>query len=167
MEHTLSTQLVVNGTQFTISGKADRIDRRDGAVRIIDYKTGILQDQDVKVSKKTDSVSDIPEKALQLMIYKYLYLKEHPEVRPDSVTASLYGLKNKKMCFDLNVELQALKDDFMGYMETLLTETLASIIDPNMPFTQSNDAKLKPCHFCPAKAICANTVTGAKLANDR
>ena len=104
---------------------------------------------------------------MQLMIYKYLYLKEHPNLNPDDVTASLYGLRNHRMCFDLNVELQALKDDFMGYMEALLTETLASMLDPVEPFAQPGDTKLKPCHFCPAQSICANTVTGAKLANDR
>ena len=166
VEYTMSTPLSVNGIQFTISGKADRIDCRDGMVRIIDYKTGILNEKEVTVPKEISTVRDIPEKALQLMIYKYLYLKEHPETHPDNVMAALYGLKNQKLCFDLKIEHQPLLDNFMGTMEALLTDTIASMIDPSQPFTQPVDTKIKPCHFCPAKAICAHTVMGPKLAND-
>ena len=166
VEYTMSTPLSVNGIQFTISGKADRIDCRDGVVRVIDYKTGILTDKEVIVPKGIATVRDIPEKALQLMIYKYLYLKEHPGTPPDNVTAALYGLKNQKLCFDLKIEHQPLLDDFMGAMEALLTETVASMIDPSQPFAQPDNTKIKPCHFCPAKAICAHTVMGPKLAND-
>lgn len=167
VEHTLSTRLQVNGIQCTIAGKADRIDSHDGQVRIIDYKTGLLQDKEVKVPAKINSVRDIPEKAMQLMIYKYLYLKEHPELQPKDVTAALFGLKNQDVCFDLNVEHQPLNDDFMGFMEALLTDTLAGMMDQSVPFAQPSDTKVKPCHFCPAKAICAHSVTGSRLANDR
>ena len=166
VEHTLSTRLQVNGIQCTIAGKADRIDSHDGKIRIIDYKTGLLKDAEVKVPAKISSVRDIPEKAMQLMIYKYLYLKEHPELQPKDVTAALFGLKNQDLCFDLNVELQALNDDFMGYMEALLTDTLAAMMNRSEPFSQPSDTKVKPCHFCPAKAICAHTVIGSKLADD-
>lgn len=166
VEHTLSTQLQVNGVLCTIAGKADRIDSHDGQIRIIDYKTGLLKEADVKVSAKIKDIRNIPEKAMQLMIYKYLYLKEHPELQPKDVTAALFGLKNQNLCFDLNVELKELNDDFMGYMEALLTETLSAMMDRSVPFTQPIDTKVKPCHFCPAKAICAHTAIGSKLADD-
>ena len=167
VEHTLSTKLQVNGIQCTIAGKADRIDSHDGKIRIIDYKTGLLKETEVKVPAKINNVRDIPEKAMQLMIYKYLYLKEHPELQSKDVTAALFGLKNQNLCFDLNVELQELNDDFMGYMEALLADTLAAMMDRSEPFTQPRDTKVKPCHFCPAKVICAHTATGSKLADDR
>lgn len=167
VEHTLSTKLQVNGIQCTIAGKADRIDSHDGQIRIIDYKTGLLKETEVKVPAKINSIRDIPEKAMQLMIYKYLYLKEHPELQPKEVTAALFGLKNQELCFDLNVELQELNDDFMGYMEALLTDTLAAMMDRSEPFKQPRDTKVKPCHFCPAKAICSHTAIGSRLADDR
>lgn len=167
VEHTLSARLLVNGIQCTIAGKADRIDKHDGMIRIIDYKTGLLNERDVKVPAKMTSVRDIPEKALQLLIYKYLYLKGHPDAHPDAVTASLFGLKNQKVCFDLEVEHQDLKEDFMETMEALLTDVLASMMDRSVPFAQPSDTKVKPCHFCPVVRICANTVAGAKLADGR
>ena len=167
VEHRLHTKLVVNGIECTIAGKADRIDRHDGIVRIIDYKTGILKDNEVKVPSKIESVTDIPEKAMQLLIYKYLYLKEHPELKPNQVTAALFGLKNQRICFDLKVDYPDLNDDFVGTMDRLLGEVLTNLLDRSQPFTQPKEAKVKPCHFCDFKRICANTATGAQLADDR
>ena len=167
VEHTLHTKLNVNGLDCTIAGKADRIDRHDGIIRIIDYKTGILKDNEVKVPSQIDSVADIPEKAMQLLIYKYLYLKTHPELKPETVTASLFGLKNQRVCFDLKIEHPDLNNDFMATMDKFLGEILASLLDPSQPFSQPKDTKVKPCHFCDFKDICANTATGAQLANDR
>lgn len=167
VEHTLHTTLNVNGISCTIAGKADRIDLQDGIVRIIDYKTGILKDNEVKVPKDIDDVRAIPEKAMQLLIYKYLYLKEHPEVQADKVTASLFGLKQQKIRFDLKVDNPELNADFVDTMESLLSQLLSNMMNIAIPFGQPTDTRVKPCHFCDFKGICANTATGVALANDR
>ena len=167
VEQPLSTTLEVDGVRFTIKGKADRIDCRDGVYRIIDYKTGHIEDRDVKVPKTIIDLHDIPEKALQLLIYKYLYLKNHPTTSPNNVTAALFGLRNRQVCFELKVEYPPLEEDFMATMEQLLAEALRSLMDRSKPYSQPVDTKVKPCHFCDFKAICANTEAGARLANDR
>ena len=167
VEHTLSSRLNVNGISCMIAGKADRIDQYDGQIRIIDYKTGLLHDRDVKVPETISDLRDIPEKAMQLLIYKYLYLKMHPETSPENVTASLFGLKNQHLRFDLKVENAALNEDFVATMEAFLTDLLSSMMDTGTSFSQPQDAKVKPCHFCDFKTICANTATGAKLVSDR
>ena len=167
VEQKMHTKLTVNGIDCTLKGKADRIDRQGGKVRIIDYKTGILKDTEVKVPSQIDSIADIPEKAMQLLIYKYLYLKEHPDVKPETVTAALFGLKNQRVCYELKVDLPELNNDFMGTMDQLLTSAIADLLDRSKPFAQPTDTKVKPCHFCDFKRICANTATGAKLASDR
>lgn len=167
VEHKLSTILKVNDLDFTIEGRADRIDKCDGMVRIIDYKTGLLNERDVKVPSQIEKISDIPEKAMQLLIYKYLYLKEHPEIKPEMVTAALFGLKNQKVCYDLKVEYQELNDNFIQTMESILTEVIKSMLDYSTPFSQPGDINIKPCHFCDFKNICANTAKGSQLAGDR
>ena len=167
VEQLLTTSLEVNGVECKISGTADRIDCCDGIYRIIDYKTGYIEDREVKVPSTINSLLDIPEKALQLLIYKYLYLKKHPEISPDNVTAALFGLRNRQVCFELGVENESLNDDFMGTMDGYLTTILQSMMDRSIPFGQPVDTKVKPCHFCDFKAICANTEAGAKLADDR
>ena len=83
------------------------------------------------------------------------------------VTAALFGLKNQRVCFDLKIEHPDLNNDFMATMDKLLSEILASLLDPSQPFGQPKDTKVKPCHFCDFKDICANTATGAQLADDR
>lgn len=165
LEHTLHTTLMVDGIACTIAGKADRIDRHDGMVRIIDYKTGFLKESDVKVPKEVTSAADIPEKAMQLLIYKYLYLKEHPQ-DPSLVTASLFGLKQRQVCIDLKVENEALNNNFVATMETLLSEVLRSMMDRSVHFVQPDATSDTPCHFCDFKDICVSTLAGAKLEDD-
>ena len=167
VEHLLTTTLIVDGVECRISGTADRIDCCDGIYRIIDYKTGHIDDREVKVPNEVESLLDIPEKALQLLIYKYLYLKSHPETSPDNVTAALFGLRNQQVCCELKVENESLNNDFMGTMDRFLSTTLQSMMDRSIPFGQPLDTKVKPCHFCDFKAICANTEAGAELADDR
>lgn len=173
LEHLLHTSLTLNGESYIIAGTADRIDRYDGNIRIVDYKTGGVEDKDVIVPQKIDSLSEldqvakIPEKAMQLMIYKYLYLKEHPEVSPDQVTACLFALRSSRVLFDLKIENETLNEHFMDEMETMLHNILQTMTDPSVPFTQPEDPKRSPCGLCDFQQICANTVTGARLANDR
>lgn len=167
VEQLMSTTLEVDGVSCRVSGTADRIDSCDGIIRIIDYKTGLIEEREVKVPSKIDTLHDLPEKALQLLIYKYLYLKNHPQTAPENVIAALFGLRNKQVRFELKVDNADLNEDFIGTMERMLSETLRSMLDRSLPFSQPVDAKVKPCHFCDFKEICANTEAGARLADDR
>ena len=168
LEHILHTSLEVNGIRCTIAGTADRIDRRDGIVRVIDYKTGLVKDNDVRVPKEVDSLADIPEKAMQLLIYKYLYLKEHPDVTdPSLVTASLYVLKQKQVCLDLKVDYEPLNNDFVATMESLLSEVLASMMDRSVHFVQPDSGSNTPCRYCEFGDICVSTLAGASLEDGR
>lgn len=172
LEHRLHTILHVNGQAYLLAGTADRIDRYDGLVRIVDYKTGSVFEKDVIVPNITntadpilDQARAIPEKAMQLMIYKYLYLKEHPEVNPQDVTASLFALRNQQVRFDLKVNHEAFNQDFVGEMEQLLTGLIATMTNPAIPFSQPDETD--SCRICDFSALCANSVTGARLADDR
>lgn len=167
VEEKLSTTLEVDGVSCRISGTADRIDCCDGIFRIVDYKTGLIEEREVKIPKKIETLRDLPEKALQLLIYKYLYLKTNPQTPAKNVTAALFGLRNRQVCFELKVDNAELNDDFIGTMEQMLTETLRTLLDRSLPYSQPIDTKVKPCHFCDFKEICANTEAGARLADDR
>lgn len=167
LEHTLHTTIEVDGKACTLAGKADRIDRRDGVIRIIDYKTGTVKEEDVKVPKDFESLIEIPEKAMQLLIYKYLYLKSHPETDPNTVTAALYGLRQKQVCLDLKVDYEPLQSRFVDTMEALLTEVYRSLMDPTVHFVQPDSANNRPCRFCEFKGICVHTSAGARLEDGR
>lgn len=166
VEHTLHTQLDVNGVSCVIAGKADRIERRGGIIRIVDYKTGSVSDKDVKVPKAVESLAQIPEKALQLLIYKFLYLKEHPDIAPEQVTASIYGLRMPQVTFDLRIEDSALNEHFMETMEGHLNNLLSQMLDPETPFKQSEEEKNTPCTYCDYRDLCVNTAKGASPEDD-
>ena len=162
LEYILHTTIEVNGVPCVIAGTADRIDRHDGMVRIIDYKTGLIQENNVTVPQNVNSVADIPEKALQLLIYKYLYVKEH-NADPSTVSASLYGLRQRQICLDLKVEYEPLNQAFVETMEGLLREVLASMMDRSLPFEQPDGTNDRPCRYCDFNGICVSTLAGARL----
>jgi hypothetical protein len=166
VEYTLHTILMVNGIPCVIAGKADRIERRGHVTRIIDYKTGKVKNADVKVPKNINDIAEIPEKALQLLIYKYLYLKEHPEESPDNVTASIYGLRMPQITFDLQVEDSNLNEHFIETMDAYLSDLLTRMMDTTVPFTQTLDAKQKPCDHCDYRDLCVNNAATASPEDD-
>ena len=165
LEHLLHTTLSVNGKDYLIAGTADRIDRFDNMVRIVDYKTGGVNEKDLAVPKDIDDIVDIPEKAMQLMIYKYLYLKTHPEVDPQMVTASVFALRTQRIRFDLQIYNEALYEDFIGEMEKMLCGVLAKMTDPAVPFGQPETSH--SCGYCDFSDICTHSEAGSRLVNDR
>ena len=151
-------------------GRTDRIDQYEGLIRVIDYKTGHVDSSDLKVPVRHHSESDldylklIPEKALQLLLYKYLYLKGNPTLSPEQVTAAIHGLK---YAHDIEFGLSKAapkKDDadadnnfledstFINDMESMLEAMVVEMLNPEIPFKQAEDDK--KCRYCEFKLIC-------------
>lgn len=166
VETKLQVEMMVKGHRFNLEGRADRIDNSDGTIRIIDYKTGTVKRDKIKVPERVSSLEEIPDKATQLLIYKYLYLKLHPNVDPNTVTSAIFGLRYKNVVFDLKVDDQELNEHFMDAMEGLLTKFLEKMIDTKIPYGQTEKDKDKPCRFCDYKNICVNTAKGALQEDD-
>ena len=165
LEQQLHTTLTLEGESYIIAGKADRIDCYQGTIRIVDYKTGSVIEKDVTVPKEIDTLTKIPGKAMQLLIYKYLYLKEHPELQPEQVTATLFALRSKQVQFDLKILNEALNEDFIGEMERLLSKAISEMTDSSIPFKQTDNTN--SCKYCDFKNLCINSSIGGRLANDR
>ena len=153
---------------YVFSGRADRIDRFGGVIRVIDYKTGHVDNADLKLPVRHHSDNDldylrtIPDKALQLLMYKYMYLKEHHTQEP--VEGSIHGLKYAHTIeFNLSKIMPKDEDadanvDFLGDrsfitdMEAMLKAVVDEMLDTKKPFEQAkNDDKCKYCEF---KLIC-------------
>ena len=153
---------------YVFSGRADRIDRYGGVIRVIDYKTGHVDNADLKLPVRHHSDNDldylrtIPDKALQLLMYKYMYLKEHHTQEP--VEGSIHGLKYAHTIeFNLSKIMPKDEDadanvDFLGDrsfitdMEAMLEAVVEEMLDTKKPFEQAkNDDKCKYCEF---KLIC-------------
>ena len=169
-EGKLKTHLQTSKGDFIVRGFADRIDQFDGHIRVIDYKTGHVDSSNLKVPVRHQSETDlnylkqIPEKALQLLLYKYMYLKENPNIAPEQVTAAIHGLK-----YANNIEFNLVKanptkndadadttflDDstFIHDMDSMLKAVIDEMLDTEIPFVQAEDDK--KCGYCDFKLIC-------------
>jgi CRISPR/Cas system-associated exonuclease Cas4 (RecB family) len=151
-------------------GRTDRIDQSNGLVRVIDYKTGHVDNSDLKVpvrhhsESNLDYLKQIPEKALQLLLYKYLFLKENPTISPEQVTAAIHGLKYANTIefsltkasptkSDTDADTTFLEgDSFIPNMEAMLEAIVAEMLDTEIPFVQAKDDK--KCRYCEFKLIC-------------
>jgi hypothetical protein len=169
----IATEGKLQATPFgkcRIAGRADRIDRFGGIVRVIDYKTGHVDNADLKVPVRHKSEShldylrQIPDKALQLLLYKYMYLKENPSLRPEQVTGAIHGLKYAH-AIDFGLSKATPKKDdsdtdanflgdstFLDDMECLIEAAITEMLDTATPFVQAQDDK--KCRYCDFKGIC-------------
>ncbi|MCR5645883.1 MAG: PD-(D/E)XK nuclease family protein [Bacteroidales bacterium] len=169
-EEDLKANLSTDHSNFVFGGRADRIDQFDGITRVIDYKTGHVDNSDLKVPVRHRSESaleylrQIPDKALQLLLYKYMYLKGNTTLSPDQVAGAIHGLKyanniefglyraNIKKD-DTDADANFLGDDtFIKDMESMLAAVVAEMLEPEIPFVQAEDDK--KCSYCEFKLIC-------------
>ena len=151
-------------------GRTDRIDQFDGLIRVIDYKTGHVSSTDLKVPVRHQSESNldylkkIPEKALQLLLYKYMYLKENPNISPEQVIAAIHGLKYANAIEFSLTKASPTKNDndaitdflegcrFIPDMDIMLEAVVDEIFDSEIPFSQAEDDK--KCKFCDFRLTC-------------
>ncbi len=137
------------GHPVRIAGRVDRIDRLDGILRVIDYKTGSLSDDDLAFGGRKTVMSD---KWLQLMCYALMYRRRFPS--DESLRVGIYPLRYLRSdirlaSWDKQEEMtNALIDQF----EETLRNILADILNREQPFVAS--ASTNSCKYCPAAAFC-------------
>ncbi len=138
---------------FRIKGRIDRIDEKDGIIRIIDYKTGNYE------LKKFDErnpdeyfnrlISDAEYKDnFQAFFYGYFYWKNNEGKK---INVGIYPIKKI-----LN-GLDKLKKDYIEIEEFLMFEynlrkLFSGIYDSDVAFIQTEDEK--KCAFCPYSGLC-------------
>ena len=135
-----------NGKNITakLKGKADRIDQTSSGLRILDYKTGYLDSKHVKI-ENYDSLFE-NEKALQLVFYAYLYMKEFTET--DAISSGIISIKNpksNKLMFTQNKD-NLISRDITTIFESKLIDLIGSM--NNSQFTFEHNSKSKYCMMC-------------------
>ena len=143
---------------FRFKGFIDRVDSyRPGSVRIVDYKTGKVEDSEILITDETaPAVADKlfgpvnegrPKIALQLFLYDELARKDlkikEPLVNAIYSTGRLYG--------------QAAPEgpesaEFSRLAAEGLKDLLAEITNPSVPWERKGDEKT--CSWCPFKSLC-------------
>jgi hypothetical protein len=138
-------------TNVNLIGFADRIDMvNDKMIRILDYKSGSVDYKDVVISKNASKLSDLSDKSLQLLIYKYLYKKMYPNTERNIEPAIIGLLKMNEVILPLNNLSTTFDDDnFIAECDEMFLNLFNEILDVNVDFTQTEDeSKCRNCSYC-------------------
>jgi hypothetical protein len=142
LEERLTGQITVDGMTINFKGFADRIDRTNGVVRIIDYKSGKVDPLDVTVDNLSSEKLRKKPKAIQLLLYADMYRKAHPEA-PEIRSSNLSFRNMKAGLLTVSSRESGKKQpvseanitDFEEVIETIIRE----IMNPEVPFTANPD----------------------------
>ena len=87
------------GILVSLVGTIDRIDIYDGTLRIIDYKSGKVEQSQLEIIDWEDITTDYKKysKSFQVLTYAYMLNQMHPFEKP--VEAGIISLKNQKKGF--------------------------------------------------------------------
>jgi ATP-dependent exoDNAse (exonuclease V) beta subunit len=150
----LTKNIDYQGYKIELYGKADRIDKVNDEIRVIDYKTGKVNPSDVRIGKNQILITDMAEKSIQLLIYKYLFLQGNPSINADNVNPGIIGFqKLSHGVYALEIdESHDLSKSFEENCTSYFNDFLSGLFNKNTPFAQTDE--LKNCSFCDFKNIC-------------
>jgi len=154
LELKLTATETVEGSNTPVKfiGYIDRIDNPGEVVRIIDYKTGFVNPGDLRL-KSWDIHDPKYSKAFQLLMYAWLYLKNHSNL-PGDLSAGIYSFRSLSKGFMAlglpdNVKLN---HESIQEFEFVLHEIVGQILSDQIPFAQTQE--LDNCKYCPFRTIC-------------
>lgn len=153
---TKELEIKLNGKSQKVKllGRLDRIEEKDGVLRIIDYKTGIVKKP--KHLSKTSNEEHIDrifentdlKEHFQQLFYAYLYLDTN-EVK--DLIIGVYPLRDLSSGIYWFEDEPVINDKIILF-ENKLKELLGKIFDSTTPFTQTDD--IERCRYCAYKSIC-------------
>lgn len=144
---------------FRFHGFIDRMDSyRSGEVRIVDYKTGRVEDNEVLISDaNAQAVADLlfgpknadrPKIALQLFLYD-LFAHADPAARDARVVNAIYS--TGRLYTGALPEVPE-SPAFSALVRERLKQTLSDITDTRIPWIRTD--QVKTCAWCNFKDIC-------------
>ena len=145
LEKPVQTTLNLDGKTITLRGIVDRIDELDGCLRIIDYKTGKVSNNELEVYDWENIILDYKKfsKAFQILMYAYILNKE--SMLPNNTTAGIISFKNLTSWVMLFAEKdgarsrsknQLITQEVLNKFEIQLQTLLKEIFNLEIPFTE-------------------------------
>ena len=156
-------QLDLGGVRFNFTYKPDRVDRIDGCLRMVDYKTGsdptsFTTLDDLFVTPPPSSSSKRCKAIAQLMLYCNAWQLEHNEDR--LIEPMIYKLKAIDETGVFRVEDKVKKslvfdagDDFNAQFSQRMGGVIGRLLDMSEPFTQAEPGS-KCCGHCRFADFC-------------
>lgn len=147
-EQKLEADINVEGINhpIKIKGIVDRIDELNGTIRVIDYKTGKVESGNLKIVEYDETIREYKfHKAIQVMLYSYLFTKSNNFQFSQPMQAGIISFKNLKSGFipmnftkarkpDNEITQERL-DEFINQIKIYIHE----IYNVNIPFLEPVD----------------------------
>ena len=155
LEQSYKRQFEVNGQQLWVGGKIDRVDEKEGRIRVLDYKTGnvnTLSAKSVEDLFERDA-KDPKKEILQALIYCWGLTEQMPEKDIQPGIYSLRKLFESKFKWEIEVNRkQIVFRDVEPEFEDELQKLLAEIYNEETGFKQTEFTD--KCKYCPYSGIC-------------
>ncbi len=124
-----------------IKGNVDRIEIRNGKLRIIDYKTGKVEQNGLAIQNWNGLTDDIKhDKIIQLLCYAFMVQAEFPNTEIEVGIISFKNLKAGFMPFQIKegreVILNEVDDSVLEDFKTELIVLLNEILNVELPFEE-------------------------------
>ncbi|MBC8766757.1 PD-(D/E)XK nuclease family protein [Arenibacter sp. BSSL-BM3] len=145
VEEKLRMNIAVPGLDFPVvlKGKLDRIDEKDGLIRIIDYKTGNVTSPQVEIVEWEDAIQDYNySKAFQLLCYAIMYNNDQAIGKIEAGIISFKNLSSGLLKFAVkekkgsrNKDNSITQETIAHFMESIRI-LISEIGNPLVPFTE-------------------------------
>ena len=137
--------------KVNLRGFVDRIDSIGDRIRIVDYKTGKVNEEDVKFkSRGADTEAVILDSlktrkhTLQLLMYSFLYQQQHGVIAEASII-SFVSNGNEPFSLDTGgLPLEELVTEFPQWIGKLMEE----MYDAEVPFKHNDAQYFSYCDYC-------------------
>jgi hypothetical protein len=149
-EENLSAEIEIEGFDFPIRihGNVDRVDELNGEIRIIDYKSGKVQSSELKVLDFEQLRAKEQYKAIQVLMYGYLFSKSKNFDSSKNLKAGIFSFKNLNQGFlSINFSSNYRSPDYAITQEKLeefllqIKEYLKEIYNKEIGFIEPPDLK--------------------------
>lgn len=150
----------LSNAEVNLKGIIDRIDEKEGKIRILDYKTGVGNLEFKSWEEVFEHNNDKrPKYVLQTFLYGLFYKNE---AAGKTMAPGIYYMRNvfkdgfvTEMTFKPEKNVKIVIDDFSAYEEEFSSKLrlcIEEIFDPEVPFFQTTS--LEPCKYCSYTSIC-------------
>lgn len=144
IETDLTLEILISELDFPVKihGKVDRVDTYNGQLRIIDYKTGSVNQGEVEIINWEDLSQDYKfSKAFQVLTYALMMNKEIPINNAEAGIISFKNLGSGFLKFGTKTSVYSKRDhqiskEILDNFTVELKKLILEICDPNIPFTE-------------------------------
>lgn len=140
-----------------INGITDRVDYYDGQLRIADYKSGGVKEEDLRMKREIVSLRDPSDKWFQVMTYAWLYCRSSGY--NGSFMSGIFPLRALSSDFIAAswLETKTMDSTHTDQFEQILRDLVSEILDPETDFLAA--PRKNACEYCPFNKGCKNQNT--------